>query len=109
MSLEHLRDQLDRGDKDLLDRLGWTEDQARRFLEDWEKLGRQAERPDRQGQAAREAFKSLGLKPRRAGVRATQGGADAQSERESGQFDPPSSWAEFFKAYTRGVARGGRE
>ncbi len=111
LALEYLKDQVDKPDSNLLEQLGWSEAEARRFIEQWEQLRRRAGRDDAQGRQSRQdleqALRSLGLRPRgtelKRGATATE---RIDSVRESGRFRPPSDWAEQFEAYTRGVAEG---
>ena len=53
---------------DVLKELGWTPDDARRFLEKWEQMQRAAREPGPKQKAAKQqlddALKSLGLRPR---------------------------------------------
>jgi hypothetical protein len=109
LALEHLRDQLAKEKPELLDRLGWTKDEARRFIERWEAMNRAAAEPTPAGAAARkqldEALRSLGLRP--GGTQLRHGGVATdkpEGARDAGRFSPPPQWAEQFRAYTRGVA-----
>jgi collagen type III alpha len=109
LALEHLRDQLAKEKPELLDRLGWTKDEARQFIERWEQMSRAAAQPTPAGAAARreldEALRSLGLRP--GGTQLRRGGTTAQRTeglRDAGRFAPPPQWAEQFRAYTRGIA-----
>jgi len=113
LALEHLKEQMEKQDSDLFDRLGWDREQARRFLEQWEAMQRAAAQQDAEGQAARErlneALKSLGLRPRGLEL----GGGQSQVERlpqlrEAGRFEPPPQWSEQVREYLRGIAEGGR-
>lgn len=113
LALEHLKDQMARGKSDLLERLGWSREEARRFVDRWEKMKDDAAQGDEDGRAAQrrldEALRSLGLRPGGSEQRGSQAAPDQlRNLRESGRFDPPPEWAEYFKAYTEGVARGGR-
>ncbi len=111
--LEQLADQLARNkpDRQLLDRLGWTAEDLRRFYEEWSRLKRQAEQPGQAGQQARRqldrALDSLGLRPP-GSVARPRSAAERRfgSLREAGRFEPPGEWADLFRAYRMGVARG---
>ena len=112
LALEHLKDQLAKEKPELLDRLGWTPDEARRFVEKWERLQRAAAVPDSRGKSAKreldDALKSLGL--RRPGTE-IKGGAGRDNKRglyEAGRAAPPPEWAETVRDYQRGVAEGGK-
>lgn len=114
LALEHLRDQLAKEKPNLLDRLGWTKDDAQRFIERWEQMQRAAAQKGPDGDAARkhlnDALRSLGLRPRGAELR--HGGIkidEPENLRDAGQFAPPPDWAEQFREYTRGVSEGDRK
>jgi hypothetical protein len=105
LAVEHLRKAVEAGRTDVLDQLGWTRDQARAFLERWEKMQHFAESgdPARRGEFDR-AVRSLGLRPD--GVRTAR---DVPADVKGGQAEgrrsrPPSDYREQFKAYTQGTA-----
>ncbi len=54
-------------DQDLLNKLGWTKDDAQRFVDRWETLKREAQQPGPAGNEAAakltERLRSLGLRP----------------------------------------------
>ncbi len=116
LALQYLRDQLakQQPDQDLLDRLGWTPEDLARFTRRWEQMKRAAAQKSARGEAARkrldDALKSLGLRPwgtelRRGGTRTER----LKDVRESRRLEPPPEWQELLRAYSRGVAAGGRE
>lgn len=106
--LEYLKDQKESPDQELLDKLGWTQDDLRKFLDRWQQLKDAA---DRQDPAARreldESLKSLGLRAGKPKSRAAQTGADqVRGNRDDGQrSSPPSKYAEQFKAFRKGTSR----
>jgi hypothetical protein len=113
LALEHLHDQLAKEKPPLLERLGWTKDDARQFLARWQEMQRAAAEKGELGDSARkqlkEALKSLGLRPR--GTELRGGGTkpeEPQNLRTPGRFPPPPDVAELLRAYTRGVANGDR-
>ncbi len=113
LALEHLKDQANKPDSDLLDQLGWSEAEARRFIEQWEQLQRRAGRDDAAGREAQrsldQALQALGLRPR--GTELKRGATPSEridGIRDAGRFRPPSDWAEQFEAYTRSIAEGDR-
>lgn len=113
LALEHLKDQMDRADSELLGQLGWTPDEARRFVQKWEQMQQAAARQGPEAAAARtrleQALRSLGLRPRGTQFRGGRTRTDRlRNLREAGRFDPPREWSELFRAYTRGVAAEGR-
>jgi len=105
LALDYLRKAVESGDTAVLDRLGWTADEARAFLDRWQKMRRLAESADpiERGEFER-AVRSLGLRPD--GVRSSR---DVPSDARGGQAEgrrsrPPSDYWEQFKAYTQGTA-----
>ena len=109
LALEHLKDQVRKGDKSLLKKLGWTPDEAKQFVNRWENLKRGAQGAGQSAEAQQtydEALKSLGLRPQ--GMRATSSGGTDQMQRiqDAGRFEPPAQWMEHIRAYRRGVATG---
>ena len=112
LALEHLEDQLERPDSDLLEQLGWTREEADRFLREWQRLRETAARDDAPGAEARKslnrALRSLGLRPRGTQLdRGTTPVERLQQSRDTSRSRPPRSWADQFEAYTRGIAEGG--
>ena len=114
LALEHLRDQLAKEKPEVLERLGWTKEDARQFLDRWELMKQAAGKQGPAGAAARKQFddalRSLGL--RSSGTELRHGGMQTdqlQNLRDAGRFAPPPEWAEQFREYTRGVAGGGRQ
>ncbi len=108
LALEHLRDQLAKEKPRLLDQLGWTKNDARRFLDRWIEMKRAASEAGAKGEAARkqfnEALRSLGLRPRGVELRGGEATDQRGSLHDAGRHDPPPEWADQFHAYTRGVA-----
>jgi hypothetical protein len=104
LAIEHLRDSLAAGRRDVLDALGWTPEQARAFLERWQSLRRLAGSSDvrERGEFDR-ALRSLGLRP--SGVTSSREvPADAPGGQAEGRRSrPPASYREQFKAYLQGT------
>ncbi len=105
LALEHLKDQIAKEEPELLDRLGWSKEDANRFLENWRKMQSEA-RSDPDGATKWEkALESLGLRPKRTSL---QGGRTPTDQlrrlRDAGRFEPPPEWAEQFRAYTEGAS-----
>ena len=89
----------------MLDRLGWTADEARAFLDRWQKMRQFAGSADpvERGEFER-AVRSLGLRPD--GVKSSR---DVPSDARGGQAEgrrsrPPADYQEQFKAYTQGTS-----
>jgi hypothetical protein len=105
LAIQHLRDSLAAGHSDVLERLGWTEAQARAFLERWEAMRRLAgsDDPRDRGEFER-AIRSLGLRPD--GVRTSR---DVPADAKGGQAEgrrsrPPSEYRDQLKAYLQGTS-----
>lgn len=112
LALEYLKDQLakEEPDQDLLDRLGWTREDMQRFVDRWEALKRAAHQPGEEGKQAQveldEMLRSLGLRPRGAALASGTGeGTRISNTREGARSDPPSAYAEKYRAFTRGKKR----
>ena len=98
---------------ELLEQLGWSREDATRFIERWQKMQQAAEQAGPQGEKARkslaEAIKSLGLRPHGTQLQGGQTTRDTQQDlREARHTDTPADWAEQVREYTKGVATGGR-
>jgi hypothetical protein len=105
--LEYLRDQQQKPDPELLDRLRWTEDDLRQFLSRWDDLQRAAANDPRGQQDFSDAVRSLGLQPDQQTSRRISAPTDpVQGLREAGATSsPPSKYLEQFNAYKKGTAR----
>lgn len=113
LALEHLKDQIARQQPELLEQLGWTRQQAEQFLREWEEMKRRAARGDANAEAARreldDALRSLGLRPRGAQLGGGRAGSDrVEGVGQSGRIEPPADWAEWLRAYTKGIAESNR-
>jgi hypothetical protein len=104
LAIEHLRDSMAAGRRDVLDALGWTPEQAEAFLARWQTLRQLAgsEDPRQRGEFER-TLRSLGLRPdgvrsSRESARDVKGGA---AEGRRGR--PPASYRDQFKAYQQGT------
>jgi hypothetical protein len=111
LNLAHLKDQLAKEKSPLLEQLGWSRDEARRFLEAWRQRVASAQQAGPKGAAARkaldEAFISLGLRPHGTQLHGGHTAADQlQGLHDPAQFDPPGDWADLFRAYTRSTGGG---
>jgi hypothetical protein len=109
--LDKLKDQLNRKrvDKSLLEKLGWSEDDLRRFVDRWQQRKDAAQRIDRPGETARreldDALRSLGL--RRGPLQQQSVRDDTHRDLREGYRGPvPSEYQERLRAYNRGVSRG---
>lgn len=110
LALDHLRDALDRDDDSLLEYLGWTREEARQFLKEWEKLNQDLTDPRLSEQQIRErqdAFRSLGITPRTIQYKdRTEKETFRPNARGGRKVEAPEAWREHFEAYSRGVGEG---
>jgi hypothetical protein len=106
--LNKLADMLkhDNVDREMLDKLGWTEDDLQRFLERWQARKQAARGPDqRAGQELDRALRSLGLKPR------TQQGVTQRTDdnlrdlRQGTRVPVPLEFRDRLRLYNQGVSR----
>jgi hypothetical protein len=115
LAITHLKDELkkDKPDPELLNRLNWTRADLEKFIKRWEQMRGQAETPGEKGVTARreldEARRSLGLRPRATSIKGDAARGDkSQGYKESRRTSPPPEYAEQYKAYTQGTAKGGK-
>ncbi len=111
LALEYLEEQLGEDDPDqrLLDRLGWTKEDLKRFHQQWKEMKRRADRSEAGRRELHRALDSLGLRPGGTASAAGRTANDSQRGlREGLRIDPPPAWAETYRAYKKGVAGHGR-
>ena len=94
----------------MLDRLGWTKEEAQKFLDNMQKLKDSAQRPGSQGDAGKNAYdeflKNLDLHPKSTEIRGGTTTTDnLQNVHDSGQMEAPADWAELYHAYSQSTAR----
>ncbi|MEI8374727.1 MAG: hypothetical protein WCJ35_18020 [Planctomycetota bacterium] len=107
--MEHLKDQMAKQKPELLDRLGWTKEEGQKFVENLKKLKDSAQQPGNEGEAAKKAYneflKNLDLHPHGTQIRGGQTKTDnMRNVHDSGQMEPPSDWADLYRAYSRSTA-----
>ncbi len=111
--LDRLADQLDKKqvDRRLLEKLGWSQDELRRFVERWKNLkfkagGSGDDASDAQ-QELDAALRSLGLRNnRRLRYQSQQSKDDLRNLRDAGRVRIPAEYIEQLRAYEKGIARG---
>jgi len=111
--LERLKHQLDKNkvDPELLKKLGWSRQDVEQFVHRWEAMQREARQSGPKGDVAKkeldEALRSLGLRPHSTTLK-SDSARDDQSHglKESLRTRPPSEYAEPYKRYIQGTARG---
>jgi hypothetical protein len=112
--LGKLADQLKKKqvDKNLLEQLGWTEEQLRQFVSRWQERKAAAKQNDPTGEAASreldDALRSLGL--RRGALKQGPISDDTQRDLRQGFRGPvPVEYQERLRAYSQGVSRARQE
>lgn len=106
---EQLREQ--EVDENLLEKLGWTTDELRQFVERWKNLKSQADGAGPQAEEARQelddALRSLGLgRNRRPGFRAQTAKDKLRDLQEAYRGRTPLEYQELMRKYVKGTAGG---
>jgi hypothetical protein len=113
LALEHLEEQLANEDADLLDRLGWTRQDAERFLRKWQEMKQAAGRQGVVGDEAKreldETIRGLGLRPPGTQLESGPNVRHLPNVRDSRRFDPPAEWAEMVNEYKKSIGSGQRD
>ncbi len=110
MVLDYLQQTRDKPDRELLDKLNWTEDDLNRFADRWQKVRQIAENnPDpKASREITEALKSLGMRPKAGDSTSNiRESADSlRSIRDSGnRKPPPAAYRDAFDAFRRAAGR----
>jgi hypothetical protein len=110
MVLDYLEETRDSPDRDLLDKLKWTEDDLKRFADRWQKvrdLEPAGQRDAGDNRDVKEALESLGIRPPSEAANKVRESADAlRSIRDSGnRKPPPPAYRDAFDAFRRAVGR----
>ncbi|MEM9352211.1 MAG: hypothetical protein AAGA92_04290 [Planctomycetota bacterium] len=116
MVLDKLEDQLAKKDVDreLLDKLGWNQDELRRFVDRWKNLKSDAAGTGEQATDARrkldDALRSLGLgKPGDRGFRSVTAKDRLRKLQDSYRGRVPLEFQDDVRAYQKGTASGGKK
>jgi hypothetical protein len=112
--LDRLEEQLAKQnvDKELLDKLGWSEDELRRFVERWKSLKAEAESApsEETKQQLDNALRSLGLNPdRRTGYQSNVAKDKLRQLQQSYRGQIPLEYADQVRAYIKGTATAPEE
>lgn len=111
LALEKLSDQLGKQevDQEMLDKLGWSEEDLKRFVDRWQARQAATKRDDQQGEAARQdldqALKSLGLRPRELNRKTDRKQDNLRDLRDGPRAPVPIEWQEWMRAYNQGVTQ----
>ncbi len=108
MVLDYLDQTRDAPDRELLDKLNWTEEDLSRFRQRWQRVRQmeQAAGPD-QNQDVEDALKSLGLrKPGRATTNTRESADSLRAVRDAGNRRPvPAAHRDAFDQFRRAIGR----
>lgn len=101
--LNKLEDQQNNPDPDLLDKMNWTEQDLREFLDRWKRMKQNAQTGDPNAQEQyEEAIKSLGLRPNDNSRTSKNRDADASGlNQDSSVIEPPADLAPDFNDFLR--------
>ncbi|MDR0392119.1 MAG: hypothetical protein LBH59_09445 [Planctomycetaceae bacterium] len=113
LALDYLRDQLDRGQpsKELLDELGWTEEQLRAFHEKWRAMSENSKRNNtstKANEAWENALKSFNIRPTGNSPRLRTNKStikDNHQKSQSKNLSPPKKFEQKFEKYTTGIGQ----
>jgi len=107
MALEHLRDQKQNPDPELLKELGWTKDELAEFVRRWDAMEKAAKEDPKAQKELDESLRSLGLRPAKNRKRSAPGVSDNQRDlRDSGsRSSAPPSYREQFEQFRKGAGR----
>ena len=107
--LEYLRDQKRQTDPELLEKLGWSQQDVEKFLKRWDQMKKNATGPAPEAQKGRtkldEILKGMGLNPPNAQLKRSADQVDTQRDnRNTGQMQKvPADLADPFRAFQRGL------
>ena len=113
--LDRLENQLDKDqvDNELLDKLGWSKDDLRKFVQRWKGLMDAAEQEGTAGEEAQEklndALRSLGLRPGDRGFQSQTIQEKLRQIQDSYRGQTPIEYADKVRAYIKGTATAGEE
>ncbi len=96
-------------DPNLLNNLGWTEEDLRRFYQYWARMKEKADRTADPNSPERrqwlQALGSLGIRPGHSSVSGSSPRSPTDRLRQGRYVPPPPEWADPFRAYRSSIAR----
>ena len=108
-----MKDQLakDKPDQKLLDELKWTREDMQRFVDQWDRFKKQYAGADAETKKKLdEKMESLGLRPSGTTLKGGQTHeSKSPSVRDSRRSAPPAEYADQYRAFTTGTAKGAKE
>jgi hypothetical protein len=105
LALEYLKNQSE--DEGLLERLGWTSEEAESFVKRWERMRREARQQNAAGQRARQQLqdqlKGLGLRPQEGRLRSQQVQRDQLRDlrQSGGEATIPTEYLDQYRAFLK--------
>ncbi len=108
MVLDYLEQQRDAPDRELLEKLDWTEEDLRRFSDRWKHLRDEgSNRAAEDSRQVEETLRSLGIRPpTRATTQRRDDGDSLRRVRDSGNRQPaPAAYRDAFDSFRRAVGR----
>jgi hypothetical protein len=107
MVLQRLKDEEQKPDPELLDKLGWSREDLAEFIRRWDALQKSADKTPAGQRELDEALRSLGL--RDPANRQRAGGTTSDDQRDlrdsGGRSSPPAKYRDLFDAFRKGAAR----
>ena len=110
MVLDYLEETRDAPDRELLEKLNWTQQDLKRFADRWQnvrELGKAGDADPTASRDVQEALKSLGIRPpSQAGDTVNDSADSLRGIRDSGnRKPPPAAFRDAFDAFRRAVGR----
>ncbi|MDR1479979.1 MAG: hypothetical protein LBJ00_13675 [Planctomycetaceae bacterium] len=113
LALDYLQDQLDKGkpSEELLDELGWTEDQLRKFHKKWREMSNNAKRDNlttNSNEAWENALKSFNIRPSGKNAKLNRNQTtikDNTQKTQSKNLTPPKALQKRFETYTTEIGK----
>ncbi len=110
MVLDYIEETRDAPDRELLDKLNWTEQDLKRFADRWQnvrEMGQASDVDPTRSRDVEEALKSLGMRPpTEAGDKVKDSADSLRGIRDAGnRKPPPAAYRDAFDAFRRAVGR----
>ena len=106
LALRTLEESLKKDDPALLDRLGWSRDEAQAFLNRWRQIVAESGESGDAGRRAQQALGGLGLQSADPLSRRETRGAKLRELRQSGVVEAPAEWSDLYQIYRQGIGAG---
>ncbi len=107
LALDYLKDR--QGDRELLERLGWTPEEVQGFLRRWQQMRQNAQQQGTRGRQSmsdlEDRLKGLGLRPPGARTRRVAPQDGVLQSSDSSRSDPPAEYRDQFRAFQKSFRR----